>query len=317
MVLGALMGLAVLAGGILAQRTSASTTVGRVGAYAGQPVQVTQVATPGQSEAPAPAPPDQAPMPGGPMMGGFGERGFVHEGLGGPGMAGPEFGEKRFGGPGLDEKGFGPGKPGGPLTADGANRVISGTAGLIALVKGDLAYANGKMDTSRVQDWLNRADGLLKDAQSAVSSNQLERAVQTAEAARGLASAADTLMAQALGADKLPSYSQRPHPGKFGGNPTMPDATQAGASRQLVGFYNALVREGAVLKGSASAGIYLTAAQDSYKTAYAAYQAGKYNDARNAVFVGQQLLKVADDLFRASNAPTDPNAPVQVPAPNF
>jgi hypothetical protein len=176
------------------------------------------------------------------------------------------------------------------------------------------------MDTGKVQDWLNRADTLVKSAQSAVSSNQFERAISTAQAARGLASAADTLMAQALGADKLPSYSQRPMKGRPGANGTVPDATQAQASRMLAGFYNAIIMNEARLSASTTKGdaeTYLTAAKDTYRTAYTAYGAGKYNDVRNSVKVGQILLGVADNLLRAGSAPNDPNAPVQVPAPNF
>ena len=317
--LGALMGLAVLAGGILAQNTSASAPLASNAAQTDQKAQVTQAATPGAQETAVPAPQQgTSPAPGGPGMGrGFGMRGHHAEGELGFGFGGPDFG---FGGPGFGPGGHGKGMHGGQLTADSANRVISGTASLITLVKSDLAYANGKMDTAKVQDWISRADTLLKSAQSAVSSNQYERAIATAQAAHGLADAADTLMAQALGADNLPSYSQRPMKGRFGGNVTIPDATQAQASRMLAGFYNAILMKDAQLKASTSKGdadTYLSAAKDTYRTAYTAYGAGKYNDVRNSVKVGQMLLGVAESLLRAGSAPNDPNTPVQVPAPNF
>jgi HEPN domain-containing protein len=190
------------------------------------------------------------------------------------------------------------------------------------------------MDTTTVQNWLNSADSLLKSAQTTASSSQYGRAVETANAARGLIGAAEQLMRQALGANTLPSYTQRPAPGigkgpgmghkggGFGdlgasGNITV---TQAQASRVLVGLYSGIVAKDAQVKASSNSGDannYLNAAKEYYRTAYDAYQAGKYNDAMKAASVGQTLLGVVESLLRAGVAPNNAETPVQVPAPNF
>jgi hypothetical protein len=286
-----MMGVAVLAGSLLVPRASAGAPVTLTG-QAAQPAQTTPTVVPGK------------PQEGQPK---------------GPGWAGPGFGGRGHG-PG-DFRG--PAGFGGAYTAEGAARVISSTTSIITLVSGDLTYAAGKMDTAKVQDWLNRADNLLKTAQSANSSGQYGKAVETAQAAGNLARAADLLMQQALGADKLPSYNQRPFGGR--GRPgfapgTNANITQAQASRELAGFYNAIIQKEALLKNSGSTGdarTYLDAAKDTYKTAYAAYQAGKYSDVQASVEVGQTLLGVAGNLMRAGTAPNSPDTPVQVPAPNF
>jgi hypothetical protein len=227
-------------------------------------------------------------------------------GMGHPGMGGPAMGGR-----------------GGATTADGVNRVISATTSLITSVRGDLTYATGKMDTATVADWLDRAGGLLTNAQSAVTTGEYGKAVATANAAGSLARAADLLMQQALGADKLPSYNQRgfggrDHMGKGAGTPPAP--TQAQASRELAGFYNELVAQAALLKAAPNAGdaaTYLTAAQNRYSTAYTAYGAGNYSEAHASVAVGRTLLEVAGSLSRAATAPNSPDTPVTVPAPNF
>jgi hypothetical protein len=292
--LGGLMGLAALAGGVMIQTTAA-----------GAPIAQTAQAT----ATPAPGTPNQG-LPGdhGPGFRGHGMKGFEGPGFGG-----------FFGGRGFDH-GFGP--KGGAYTSEGASRVISATGSLITLVKGDLAYANGKMDTATVQDWLNKADGLLKAAQTAANNSQFGQARETAEAAKGLAMTADLLMQQALGADKLPSYNQRPFPGKgrMGAPPNTTTVTQTRASRELANLYNQIVATDALLKASSKAGdasAYLTAAKNYYKTAYTAYQAAKYDDAHKAATVSQSLLRVVDDLLRAATAPNNADTPVQVPAPNF
>ncbi len=230
-------------------------------------------------------------------------------------------------GPGRDGHGPGRGGHGGPggfggqYTADSAARVISGTTSLIASVQADLTYATGKMDTATVQDWLTSANSLLKAAQTASGSNQYGKAVETANAAQGLARTADLLMQQALGADKLPSYSQRPGPGKnHPGAPSATAPTQAQASRELANLYNAIIMQDAALKSGSTTGdanTYLTAAKNAYKTAYTAYQAGKYSDAHAQAEVGRGLLGVVENLARAATAPNSSDTPVTVPAPNF
>lgn len=305
--LSVLMAASALVGSIALHTASADT----LGTPPAQPA--AQAAT-----TPAPATTPEA-RTGTPPNGG--QRGG-HPGFGGPGGAGPGFGGPRGGGPGFGGPGFD--ERGGATSANGANRVISATTNLITSVKADLTYATGKMDTATVADWVGRADGLLKAAQSAVSAGEFGKAAATAQAASTLARTADLLMQQALGADKLPSYSTQRGPGRdhmgAGGSTTAPTVTQAQASRELANFYNELVMKAAVLKATANAGdagTYLTAAQNRYSTAYTAYQAGTYNTVHSSVAVGRSLLEVADSLLRAATAPNSTDTPVQVPAPNF
>jgi hypothetical protein len=226
-------------------------------------------------------------------MGGRGHGGFD----GGP------FGGKEFGG----------------ATADGATRAISNTTSLITQVKSDLAYATGKMDTTDVQRWINGADTLLASAQSANSSSQYGKAVAYAQAARELALTADAQMAQKLGAANLPSYSQMPQrPDK--GTSANTTVTQAQASRILAETYNHLVMQAAVINGASNASEatpYLTDAQNAYKAAYDAYQAGKYSDAVASARLAGKLSGVAGAIAQASIAPANADTPVTVPAPNF
>ncbi len=312
--LSVLMAASALVGSIALHTASADTLV----APSAQPA--AQAAT---TPAPATTPGTKTGTP--PDGGRRGGPGGAGPGFGGPGFGGPRGGGPGFGGPGFGGPGFeGRGKGAGATSADGANRVISATTGLITSVKADLTYATGKMDTATVADWVSRAEGLLKSAQSAVSASEFGKAGATAQAASTLARAADLLMQQALGADKLPSYSTQRGPGRdhlgMGGSPTAPTLTQAQASRELAGFYNEIVMKAAVLKATGSAGdagTYLTAAQNRYSTAYTAYQAGTYSEVHNSVAVGRALLEVADSLARAATTPSSPDAPVTVPAPNF
>jgi hypothetical protein len=196
---------------------------------------------------------------------------------------------------------------------------------VIALVKGDLAYATGKMDTATVETWVSNADNLLKAAETANSNGEYGKAVETAGAARALAETAELVMRQALGADQLPSYTQRPQgrgpdrgmlPG-VGAQGTL-TVTQAQASRVLANLYNNIVSQQAVVNSSANkgdAGTYMAAAKDQYNKAYTAYQAGNYNEAVGAAHVGQSLLRVVGLLLGAGTAPNSPDVPVQVPAP--
>jgi hypothetical protein len=235
-----------------------------------------------------------------------------------PGLPGLRGG--RFGGSG-DIGGFG-GFRGGPgATANSVSREISNTTNLINQVRADLAYANGKMDTTNLTKWVNGADAQLKNAQTAAGSSQYEKAAIYAGAAAQLASAAEGQMAYTLGADKLPSYAQRPNKGNRPNIPNNANATvtQAQASRLLAGTYESLVARSAAIKGSnvADADTYLTDAQNAYKDAYSAYQAAKYNDAVSKARLADQLAGVANQLAHVGSVPNDPNAPVTVPAPNF
>jgi TolA-binding protein len=131
-------------------------------------------------------------------------------------------------------------------------------------------------------------------------------------------------VAQELGADQLPSYSQRPVRGGkgighgFGRGPVdAANITQAQASRLLAATYNRLVGVGAVVAGTADAGIWLTDAQAAYRAAYDAYQAGNYADAAASAKVANALAEVATGVQRATTSPGTSGAPVTVPAPNF
>lgn len=303
----AALGIGVLAGSVLSPSANAS-------------VPVTQVSQPAQAQANPTSAPDTQ-KPGAPVDGqqkpGRGGRGFG--GGHGPG----DF--NGFGGPG------GPGGPGGgphgdhfggAYTADGATRAISGTTGMLDLVKGDLTYATGKMDTATAQGWVNNADSLLAAAKTANSNGEYGKAVETAGAARELAGAAELVLQQALGADTLPSYTQRQgkglgHIGGPGAQSTA-NVTQAQASRVLARLYDSITVQQALVNAAANKGdaaTYLAAAKDQYSKAYTAYQAGTYSEAVNAANVGQALLQVAHSLLEAGTAPSSPDTPVTVPAP--
>jgi hypothetical protein len=299
------MALAALVGSVALHSASADTMTSPQAQPAAQ-----ATAAPA---APATTPGNKQGRPNGGFRGGLG---MGHPGMGGPGMGRPGMGGPGMGGPAM-------GRRGGATTAEGANRVISATNNLITLVKNDLTYATGKMDTTTAADWVSRAEGLVKSAQSAVTASEFGKAVATTNAAGNLAQAADLLMQQALGADKLPSYNQRGFPGRV--RPNVPNATpatptQAQSSREMASFYNEITRTSAELKAATSAGdaaTYLTGAQNRYSTAYTAYQAGNYGEAHNSVAVGRLLLAAAQNLLRATTAPNSPDTPVQVPAPNF
>jgi hypothetical protein len=204
-------------------------------------------------------------------------------------------------------------------TADGASAAITGTTSLINLIKADLAYANGKMDTADAQRWVSGAEALLGTARSSNSNLQYGQAVSYSHAARDLAMVAYTQMAQELGADTLPSYNQMPRRG-MKGMPANTTVTQAQASRVLASTYNHLIMVGAVVSNASSAGqatTYLTDAQNAYRDAYAAYQAGNYMEAVQAAKLSGQLAGVAGILVGAPNAPSNQDTPVTVPAPNF
>lgn len=315
--LAATLGAGVLAGSLLSPSASANVPASQVGqvAQAAQ-AQASPTAAP-DTQKPAP-PADGQQMPG--MHGGRdGFGGFG--GFGGPmgGKGGPGGGRGEGHGPGFDGD-FG-GRFGG-YSAEGATRAISGTTSVLTIVKGDLAYATGKMDTATMETWVTNADTLLKAAQTAHSAGEYGKAAETAQAASALAESAELMMRQELGADKLPSYTQRqggrPDRGMPGVGPSGTfTVTQAQASRVLANLYRNITSEQALVSGSAAgdAGTYLAAAKDQYSKAYAAYQAGNYSEATGAAQVGQSLLRVVEQLLSASTAPNGPDVPVQVPAP--
>jgi hypothetical protein len=199
------------------------------------------------------------------------------------------------------------------------SRQITNTTTLLNLAKDDLAYANGKMDTANVSKWLTNAQTLLTQAQTAANASKFGAAGQYAEAAQELIMTAEGQMARALGADVLPSASQRQ--GRRGGFPGWPDAanitvTQARASRMLAQTYNNLVAQKAQITDSAAAA-YLADAQAVYSSAYTAYGAGNYNEAVASARLAQQLAGVARHVQAAPTAPDNADTVVTVPAPTF
>ena len=203
---------------------------------------------------------------------------------------------------------------------DSATNAISRSEQFLTNVKSDLTYATGKMNTAQVQTWLAAADTFLTSAKTAQTATQYAQAGAYAEAAQSVTATADLVMAQTLGADKLPSYSLRPQHDGRGGAPDTASTTaptQAQASRDLLRTYNQILSTGAIVGANADAQGYLTQAQAAYKSAYDAYGAGNYQTAHNEAAVAGHLLRVTDSLLHLANAGTSPDAPVTVPAPKF
>src|SRR5512138_648369 len=144
-------------------------------------------------------------------------------------------------------------------TADNATQQIASTNQLITLVEGDLAYANGKMDTSDVQRWLDSAKSLMQKAQTANTNSQYGPSVAYSSAARELAMLAYSKMADQLTAAALPSNGQiRGEHMRGPDNTTATAPTQAQASYILYNTYNRLVSQGVVIGNSSEAATYLT-----------------------------------------------------------
>ena len=247
-----------------------------------------------------------------------GATGAPKDGLpGGGGRRGP--GGGRHGGfPGGDFDGRGPG--GLALTSEGVSRQISNTTTLLDLAQDDLAYASGKMDTANVSKWLTGAQTLLTNAQTAASASKFGPASQYAQAAAELVMIAEGQMAQELGADALPSASQRPvgRGGHFRGGPGAANVTvtQAQASRFLSQTYNNLAAQKSLITDSAATG-YLADAQAAYRSAYDVYGAGTYSEAVSSARLAQQLAGVARHVQAAPGAPDNADTVVPVPAPTF
>jgi hypothetical protein len=300
----AALGIGVLAGSIASNYVSAQSTTPTTPGSNGTTPPVTNPANPPSTNPQAPAPGMGGPRD---FRGGHGD--FGGFGPGGPGGMGGFEGPMGGFGPGMGMKSQ-------AATADTANNANTRVTSQITTVKGDLTYATGKMDTTNMQSWLNGADAQVKNAQTAKDASKFEQSVAYARAAGQLAMLAETQMGQTLGFDKLPSASQRPQfPGKM--NPANPPTiTQAQASRVLERTYNSLVMQKAVLKDGGDVANYLTQAQNAYKTAYDAYNAGKYSDAVSSARVAEELAGVANQIHFALGA-TSGDQPVTVPAPNF
>jgi hypothetical protein len=283
-----LVTVGTIVGGASAQTSTTTATPNQPAAQA--TANATSQATPGATDAPKEG-----------FRGGGGRRG--PGGHGGPGD-------------GFDERG-----PGGqPLTAEGVSRQISNTTTLLDLAQDDLAYANGKMDTANVSKWLTNAETLLGSALTAAAASKFGAAGQYAHAAQELVFIAEGQMAQALGAETLPSANQRPvgrgrhFPGGQGAaNVTV---TQAQASRFLSQTYNNLVAQKSLITDSAATS-YLADAQAAYQGAYNAYGAGNYSEAVSSSRLAQQLAGVARHVQAAPDAPDNADTVVPVPAPTF
>jgi hypothetical protein len=232
-----------------------------------------------------------------------------------PGDKGLGFGMGMRGGRGHHGEGFG--DMWGGATADNATRAISTTSSLIDLVKADLAYANGKMDTADVQRWVDSASALLQKAQSANGSSQYGQTVAYAGAARELAMIAYANMANELTASALPSNGQIRGGMHMDAQANATAPTQAQASYVLANTYNRLVAQGAVIGSSSEAASYLTEAQSAYGDAYNAYQAGNYESAVTFARLAERLAGVANRVADAGTAPANSTTPVTVPAPSF
>lgn len=296
--LGAFLAATLVTVGTIVSSASAQTSTATATATPNQPSsQATAQATPGATDAPK----DGLPGAGGRR----GPGGGRHGGPGGPGF------------PGGDFDGRGPG--GHALTSEGVSRLITATTTLLGLANDDLTYANGKMDTTNVSKWLNNAQTLLTQAQTAASASKFGSAGQYAQAAAGLVMIAERQMAQELGADTLPSASQRPlRRGGFPGGPNAANVTvtQAQASRILRQTYNNLVAQKSLITDSGAAA-YLADAQSAYSAAYNAYGAGDYSEAVSSARLAQQLAGVARHVQAAPGAPDNADTVVPVPAPTF
>jgi hypothetical protein len=194
----------------------------------------------------------------------------------------------------------GPGGLGDAVTAQGAARVIGMAAQFMEVPRGDLAFANGKMDTKRAAKWIEEAGGLLEKAEDEFVSLRYGQAVAYAEAARALAGTAGMLIAQTLGSSKLPSHQEG------SGNDQALKATRQGepptreqVNRELVQVHEDIVGHDTQAAFRAAGG-YLAEALTAYKTAYDTYRDGNYPAASDAGRLARGLLRVIDELINAT-----------------
>ena len=181
--------------------------------------------------------------------------------------------------------------------------------------KTDLAAAQGKMDLSLAQGWLNQASSLLQIAESDQGASKIGKAREEAGAAQELAKGADELMVAKLGS-QLPSQANKPAPpAPPSGAPTV--SPQARASRDLANTYRDIINQRDMLSSMNLGAPWpdvLKQAEDQYSVAYNAYQSGNYDQASASVRVAGHLAHAIDHAVHAS---TDPSQPVSVPAPQF
>ena len=215
---------------------------------------------------------------------------------------------------------IGPASKPGPKGGRGPNGgdPISRAGNEVTRAKTDLAAAQGKMDVSLVQSWIDQAAALLQSAQSDQIAGKGAAAREEAGSAQELAMAADQLMVTKLGS-QLPSQANRPAPPTPPAPPsgTTAPSPQARVSRDLAHTYKDILsqRDGlnAANLGSSWPDV-LKQAEDQYKDAYTEYQSGNYDQAAASIQVAGHLARAIDHALHVSS---DPTKPVSVPAPQF
>lgn len=207
-----------------------------------------------------------------------------------------------------------PAPPPGPHGPKGGDPLTHAQATL-GKAQTDLAAAQGKLDVSEPASWLDAARAALANATSARSAGNLNQAREQAGSAIELANAADDFLVAKLGS-ALPSQVNRPRP------PALPPGAttvspQARVSRDLARTYGDIVNQRDALQTAKLPTPWptiLSQAEGLYKDAYAAYQAGHYDQAASDAHIAGHLVHA---IAHAVQTTTEPNQPVSVPAPNF
>ncbi len=226
---------------------------------------------------------------------------------------GPGGGKHGKGGPGMD--GSGKGGRGGR-----GNALLQATTA-ISSTTADLGYAKGKMDTSTASDLLGKAQGFLAQAQTLNSQTAASRkANETAAAAADAAAAASHQIAANLGASNLPSTANRP--ARPANTVTDTAQLQAHVSRDLAHTYSEITEVSSKAKTTTGLGdqsYYINLAQAAYKLAYAAYTAGKYEQANEYSRMADDSIGVVEHLIRAleQGAGGNSTTPTTPPSPSF
>jgi hypothetical protein len=191
--------------------------------------------------------------------------------------------------------------PGEAVSLEAANRRINSAEHSITLAAQDVAFADGKMDTSRVAHRLGNAADLLAMSKDAFARGSYAQADAYAEAATNIAELAGMLIAQALGNEKLPSQGPpddltAPPAGQAA---SLPDREQV--RRELLKTHDELVLRDS-LPIHAQVDAYLTEAITAYKVAHDAYVDGSYQAAGDQNRVAQSMLRIAESIVNAIKA---------------
>jgi TolA-binding protein len=189
------------------------------------------------------------------------------------------------------------------VSAEQADQAIISTEQLMALPIEDLSFADGKIDTHRAQDWLDKAGSLLAVSRDVFTRGSYSQAAAYAEAARTIAEMADMVMAQALGIDKLPAHTrsagnEQNAEGRGRWLPIKEMPSREQVRRELLQTYDEIVRRDS-LPAFAESRIYLTEAMTAYKVAYDAYVDGSYQAASDENRLSRGMLHVADSIIKA------------------